>query len=100
VYTLKNAVHPGPFLRSEIIDAHDLSVTKAAEVLGVSWVALSNLLIARSSISAEMALRFEKAFDIRLETLLSMQANFDAAEARKQEPGLNLKPYQPFKSVA
>jgi antitoxin HigA-1 len=95
-----NPVHPGPFLRSEIIDAHDLSVTKAAEVLGVSRVALSNLLNAKSSISGVIALQFEMAFGIRLEPLLSMQANFDTAEARKQEPGRKLNPYQPSKSVA
>lgn len=59
-----NPVHPGRFLRSEIIEAHDLSVTEAARILRVSRPTLSSLLNAKSDLSGDMALRFEKAFGV------------------------------------
>jgi addiction module HigA family antidote len=54
--------HPGDFIRTEIIEALELSVTAAARILGVSRPALSTLLNARANLSGEMALRIEKAF--------------------------------------
>ncbi len=59
-----NPVHPGPFLRSEIIEAYNLSVTEAAKVLAVSRQSLSSLLNAKADLSGELALRFEKAFGV------------------------------------
>lgn len=64
-----NPVHPGRFLRAEIIEAHGLSVTEAARVPGVSRPALSSLLNARADLSGDMALRFEKAFGADMDTL-------------------------------
>ena len=55
-----NPVHPGRFLRTEIIEAHDLSVTNAAKILHVSRPTLSCLLNAKAGLSGDMALRFEK----------------------------------------
>ena len=76
------AVHPGPWLRAEIVEPHGLSVTAAAERLGVTRQAMSNLLGGRAGLSAEMAVRFESAFGLRAETLLRMQMAHDLAEAR------------------
>jgi antitoxin HigA-1 len=64
--------HPGQFVRTEIIDPLGLSVTKAAEVLGVTRLALSALLNARASLSPDMALRIEKAIGLKMDTLLRM----------------------------
>ena len=74
-----NPVHPGRFLRTEIIDAHELSVTEAAKILRVSRPTLSSLLNAKAGLSGDMALRFEKAFGVDLETLMRMQNSFDIA---------------------
>ena len=52
--------HPGDFIRSEIIEELDLSVTKAAEILGVRRATLSALLNSNAALSAEMALRIEE----------------------------------------
>ena len=52
--------HPGEFIRTEIIEPLGLSVTRAAEVLGVSRPALSRLLNGKADLSGEMALRIEK----------------------------------------
>jgi addiction module HigA family antidote len=79
------AVHPGPWLRAEIIEPHGLSVTVAAQKLHVTRQAMSNLLNGNAGVSAEMAIRFEKAFGLRAETLLRMQAAHDLAAARRTE---------------
>ncbi len=59
--------HPGPFIRMEVIDPLGLSVTKAAEVLGVTRPALSSLLNGHAALSPEMALRIEKAFGPKMD---------------------------------
>ena len=72
--------HPGDFIRTEIVEELGLSVAKAAEILGVHQAALSDLLNSKSTLSPEMALRVEKAFGISMDTLLRMQAWYDATQ--------------------
>ena len=62
------AVHAGVWLRTEIVEPHGLTVSAAAEKLGVSRQAMSSLLNGRAGISAEMAIRFEKAFGLRADS--------------------------------
>jgi addiction module HigA family antidote len=78
-------VHPGDFVRAEVIGPLGLSVTAAAVALGVTRPALSALLNGRASLSAEMALRIEKAFGVSMETLMRMQNSYDIAVARRRE---------------
>lgn len=92
---LQDSPHPGRFVRREIIDALDLSVTKAAQVLGVTRAALSAFLNAHSALSPEMALRLEKAFGISLETLMRMQNSYDIAQARQREGEIKVERFQP-----
>lgn len=87
--------HPGRFIRMEIIEPLGLSVTDAAKALGVTRPALSALLNARAALSPEMALRIEKAFGPKMDTLLRMQAAFAIAEARKREPEIRVARYEP-----
>jgi len=84
------AVHPGPWLRTEIVEPHRLSVTVTAEKLKVTRQAMSNLLNGRAGLSADMAIRFEKAFGIRADTLLHMQTAHDLAEARAHEADIKV----------
>lgn len=79
------AVHPGEWLRTEIVEPHGLSVTATAEKLGVTRQAMSSLLNGKAGVSAEMAIRFEKAFGLRADTLLRMQAAHDLAAARAHQ---------------
>lgn len=72
--------HPGDFIRTEIVEELGLSVSKAAEILGVHQATLSNMLNSNMPLSAEIALRIEKAFGISLDTLLRMQAWYDASQ--------------------
>ena len=73
------AVDPGEWLRTEVIEAHGLSVTDAAARLGVSKDCLGDLLGGRLDLSADMAIRFEKAFGVKAGTLMRMQAAHDSA---------------------
>ena len=85
--------HPGQFIRMEIIEPLDLSITRAAEILGVTRPALSALLNGRASLSPDMALRIEKAFGPKVDTLLRMQTVFDIAEVRDREKEIRVKRY-------
>ncbi|WP_423930620.1 HigA family addiction module antitoxin [Candidatus Palauibacter sp.] len=86
--------HPGDFIRTEVIEDLDLSVTEAAEILGVRRATLSDLLNGRASLSPEMALRIEKAFEVRMEMLLRMQAWYDAARMRARAGEVRVKRYE------
>jgi antitoxin HigA-1 len=79
------AVHPGEWLRAEIVEPAGLSVTALAERLRVTRQAASNLLNGNAGLSAEMAIRFEKAFGLKAATLVRMQAAHELAQARARE---------------
>jgi addiction module HigA family antidote len=87
--------HPGRFIRAEIIEPLGLTVTAAAEALGVTRPALSALLNGRSALSSEMALRIEKAFGPRMDTLLRMQTAYEIAETRGREGQIEVRRYDP-----
>ncbi|MFN7923439.1 MAG: HigA family addiction module antitoxin [Bryobacteraceae bacterium] len=90
-----NPVHPGHFLKTEIVEAHELSVTEAARVLGVSRPALSSLLNGKASLSGDMATRFEKAFGVDMATLMRMQNSYDIAKARGRARAIKVRRYHP-----
>src|SRR4051812_4332050 len=90
---MKNPVHPGPFLVDELIEPLGLTVTETARALKVGRPALSALLNGRSAISADMAIRFERAFGVSAGLLLRMQAQHALAEARKTGKNIKLKRY-------
>ena len=79
------AVHPGPWLKRNVIDHVALSVTDLANHLGVSRQSMSKLLNGHQGLSAEMAIRFEKAFGLKADTLLRMQSAHELAQARAHE---------------
>ena len=86
---MKNPAHPGGFIKYEIIEPLGLSVTAAAQVLGVS-----TLLNERAHLSPEMALRIEKAFGVSMDTLMRMQNSYDIAQARKREGDIKVLPFK------
>jgi addiction module HigA family antidote len=86
--------HPGDFIRTEVIEDLGLSVTKAAEILGVRRATLSALLNGRASLSPEMALRVEKAFAVSMDMLLRMQAWYDAARMRARAGEIHVRRYE------
>jgi addiction module HigA family antidote len=84
--------HPGGFIRRSVLP-DGLSVTDAADALGVGRPALSNLLNEKASLSPEMALRVEKAFGVKMDTLLRMQARYDACHMREREKDIRVRPF-------
>jgi len=89
-----NPPHPGDFIRTEIIQPRGLPVTAAAQVLRVSRPALSSLLNGKAGLSGDMALRVEKAFGVKMDTLLRMQASYEIARTRKREAQIKVKRYR------
>jgi antitoxin HigA-1 len=87
--------HPGEFIRAEILDELGLSLSAAAEVLGVRRATLSDLLNGKAAWSAEMAPRIEEAFGVDVEMLLRMQVWYDTTAMRQRAGEINVKPYRP-----
>lgn len=92
---MKNPPHPGDIIKTEIIEALDLNVTKAAEILRVRRATLSDLLHGKSALSPEMALRIEKAFGPDMDHLLRMQLAYDVAKTREHAREIDVERYVP-----
>jgi addiction module HigA family antidote len=82
---MKNPPHPGKLLREDVLAPLGLSVTDAAFRLGMSRVALSRVLSGRAAISPDLALRLERAGVSTARAWLSLQSNFDLAEAMRRD---------------
>lgn len=85
-------VHPGIWLREEIVEPRGFGVTDLARHFGVSRQAMSTLLNGRVGLSAEMAIRFEKAFGLKADTLCRMQTAHELANAREHEDMILVEP--------
>jgi antitoxin HigA-1 len=72
-----------------------LTVSQAAKVLDVRRATISDLINGNAALSAQMALRIEKAFAVKMETLLNMQAWYDAHTMRQRADEIAVNPYQP-----
>src|SRR5260221_1365434 len=92
--SIDDVPHPGVRIRAEVIPS-GMSVTKAAQLMGVGRPALSNLLNGNASLSADMATRLEKAFKYPRKDLLEMQARYDAAQAKKKNAPDETNAYVP-----
>jgi len=80
---MKNPAHPGQLVKA-CLDDLGLSVAEAAKGIGITRQQLHNVVAGRSSVTPEMAIRFEKAFGGKADTWLKMQANYDLAQMRKR----------------
>jgi antitoxin HigA-1 len=81
------SVHAGLWLMNEIVGPSGNSITDVAAEMGVSRQALSTVLNGHASLSADMALRFERKFEISADILMRMQTSYDLAQARLQLAG-------------
>ena len=81
---MKNPVHPGELVKANI-DELELSVAQTASALGVTRQQLYNVIGGKSAITAEMAIRFEKAFGGSAAMWLRMQAAYDLAQLRQRK---------------
>jgi antitoxin HigA-1 len=90
--TIKNPPNPGLSMRHDCIEPLGLTSTEAAEILAVTRQTLNNLVNRKSGISADMAIRLDKAFGRGAETWLRLQMAYDLAQARRHEGEINVKP--------
>ena len=92
---MKNPPHPGDLIKTEIIEALGLSVSRASEILKVRRATLSDLLHGNAALTPEMALRIEKAFGPDMDHLLRMQLAYDVAKTRERTRDILVKRYVP-----
>jgi addiction module HigA family antidote len=90
---MKNPPHPGSLIKTEVIEALGISVSKAAEILQVRRATLSDLLNGKSALTPDMALRIEKAFGPEMDHLLRMQLAYDVSRTRKRAKNLLIERY-------
>ena len=86
--------HPGETIRELCLDPLGLTVTAAAEGLGVSRKALSELLNGHSGISPEMAIRLAKGFGGSAESWLRQQMQYDLWQAERRAGGIMVKRFE------
>jgi len=92
---MKNPPHPGDLIKTEIVEALGLNVSKAAGILKVRRATLSDLLHGKAALKQEMALRIEKAFGPEMDHLLRMQLAYDVAKTRAHARDISIKRYVP-----
>lgn len=83
-------IHPGCWLKRQMVEPAGFNVKALAQHFGVSRQNLSNVLNGHTALTADMAIRFEKAFGLRAETLMRMQGAYDLAQARGHEDAIKV----------
>jgi antitoxin HigA-1 len=89
---MKNPPRPGQHVLKDCLQPLGLSITKGAEILGVTRLTLSNLVNGKNGISPEMSIRLSKAFGGSPEVWLGMQMDYDLAQASKKAARIKVKP--------
>jgi addiction module HigA family antidote len=93
--TMKNPCHPGRIVKEAITEGLGLTVTAAAEGLGVSRKTLSAIVNERAGITPEMAFRLEKGIGSTAEAWLRMQVAYDLAQARNTASKIKVRKLEP-----
>ena len=88
---MHNPPHPGEVIRGLCLEPLELSVTAAAEALGVTRKTLSAILNGRAGISPEMALRLSIAFNTSPESWMNQQTQYDLWVAKKKKKRLRVR---------
>jgi addiction module HigA family antidote len=91
---MKNPAHPGLLVKA-CLDELGLSIAEAAAALHITRQQLHNIVAGRSSVTPDMALRFEKAFGSTADTWLRMQVNYDLAQARRHSAEIEVERLTP-----
>jgi addiction module HigA family antidote len=92
---MKNPPHRGSLIKTEVIEALGLSLSKAAEILQVRRATLSDLLNGKSALTPDMALRIEKAFGPEMDHPLRMQLAYDVSKTRERAKNISIERYVP-----
>ncbi|MYF76030.1 MAG: HigA family addiction module antidote protein [Acidobacteria bacterium] len=92
---MKNPPHPGLSVRHDCLEPLGLTVTEAAARLGVSRKQLSDIVNTHAGISAEMAIRLDKAFGGGAEAWYRLQAAYDMAQAMRRTSDIKVERIAP-----
>lgn len=90
---MHNPPHPGGIVKRQCLEPLSLSVTGAAEHLGVSRQSLSELVNGHGGVSVDMAIRLSKAFGSTPETWLGLQMAYDLWQARSRIDDIEVEPF-------
>jgi addiction module HigA family antidote len=90
---MHDPAHPGEVIREDCLKPLGLTVTEAAEGLGVTRKTLSDLLNGHSGVSSDMAIRLEKAGWGSAESWLRMQLNRNLWEARQHADHIKVRKF-------
>lgn len=88
---MHNPPHPGEVIKELCLEPLGLSVTQAAEALGVSRKTLSSIINGKAGISPEMAVRLSIAFNTSSESWLNQQTQYDLWQAEQHRGELQVK---------
>ena len=91
---MQDPPHPGGIVRRQCLEPLGLSVTKAAEGIGVARQTLSELVNEKTGVSTEMAVRLSKAFGSTPEIWLGMQMAYDLWRAREHVDQINIDRFE------
>ena len=91
---IHNPPHPGEIVRYECLEPSDLTVTRAAQGLGVTRQALSDLVNEKAGVSVEMSIRLSKAFGSTPETWLGLQTAYDLWQARARAREIEVEDFK------
>ncbi len=91
---MHNPPHPAGIVRRQCLEPLGLTVTEAAQGLGVTRQAISELLNEKTGISVDMAIRLSKAFGSSPETWLGAQMAYDLWQARGRMDEIRVRRFQ------
>jgi len=88
-------IHPGRFLKEDILEFNNLAVTEAARLLDVPPMRLSDILEEKTAISPNMAIRISKVFGGTPDIWLRLQLKYDLSHALEnfEEQGADLQEF-------
>ncbi|MEW5746702.1 MAG: HigA family addiction module antitoxin [Nitrospirota bacterium] len=97
---MHNPAHPGEVLKGLWLEPMGMSVTEAAEHLGVARKTVSKIVNGRGAITPEMALRLEIVFGSTAETWMNMQTAYDLWQMSEMRKALRRTLHRTVKAAA
>ena len=95
-----NPAHPGKILKLDYLEPLDISITAAAEGLGIARKNLSAIVNEKAGVSPEMSIRLSEAFNTTADFWLNLQTNYDLWKARNSRVNRKIKQFYKPKTVA
>jgi len=92
---MHNPPHPGEIIREDCLKPLGLTITEAADGLGIHRKNLSRILNGHAGVSPDMAVRLSNAFGSTPEMWLKLQMAYDLGQARKKDENQRVRKFAP-----